>query len=110
MDTDDIDQLVSEAVLRLLKQQAVHEFFEEHDVTCPNCGTRRGSPNHFITGENDTVPQEDSNRDNISEEELDEARNLLAELSSWTKEDIEDLPADARKRTHKYQHLASRLS
>ncbi len=50
-------------------------------------------------------PSADPKPKDIDPAEVAEARRLLTEIDSWTKEDIEELPPLAKKKAQKYQQL-----
>lgn len=68
----DLEALLSDAFIQLIKEQAVKDFLTENDITCPHC-------NHDITLSNDSSKKTvstspDSNLDDIDPEELEEAK------------------------------------
>jgi len=101
---EDLDSLVGNAVVQQLKQQAIQEFLEKNEFTCPECGHTLANLPQSTTNTT-TVTEEETHPDDIDSEELEEAKQLLAKVTSWSEKEIEELPDELQQRARQYKQM-----
>jgi hypothetical protein len=107
MESDEIESFIGDAVIQLLKQKGVQEYFDNQAPKCPECGhvLKQSKYSGGSSTEDVSGPQHEK-VDGMSE--FNEIRELLNEVSSWSENEIKCLPPSLSSKARKYKKLHER--
>ena len=90
----------------LLKREAVHDYFDAHEVRCPHCDQGLTAAGVLKSTKDITANSPPRSRSESSEE-IVEARELLKEIQSWSEQEINQLPKRYQDKVQYFRKLTT---